>query len=487
MITYMISFSGPRPEIQLVISTKHTACFLTALLLLVGTVLRLSAQTAVFTYQGRLLDGAQPANGCYNLRFRLADAATGGDYLGPTLIEAPVPVTNGLFTVRLDFGSEAFDGSERWLEIGVRTNTGGAFTVLAPRQQFTAAPYAVYSGNAAAAASLSGTLPANQLTGVLGSEQLPDEVLIDGAGGVTLSGTFFGDGAGLTNLPAASVPASASDVLSVLMNNSIFTSNNITSFGAGSNNTTQISTLSPGSLWLSPQVIDDTSKELGVMFMDAKWQPSDYSPPNSYPTVRIFREIGYFGTVNDDWLSLWCYNGRWEENGWGSTLMFGNELNPGGSITINRQPTYAERYGTNSVRGEVGFSHPVQLYSMATTPAHSPAYSQVVIAGMTPTNSPPTWDDYHQGELMVWNHPPTPGGVDTYDPRVYRNGLIMQVHTNAVVETSGLTLNNSWPNWPKAAYWTNQVLLVTSNNTLYSLHTVFNSMAWGLTNKLAGP
>ena len=88
---------------------------------------------------------------------------------------------------------------------------------------------------------------------------------------------------------------------------------------------------------------------------------------------------------------------------------------------------------------------------------------------------------------MVWNHAPTPGGLDTYDPNVYRQGLILQVHTNAVAEASGLALNNSWPNWPATAYWTNQVLLVTSNTTLYSLHTVFNSTAWGLTNKIAGP
>ncbi|HNI61280.1 MAG TPA: hypothetical protein PKW11_15155, partial [Pseudomonadota bacterium] len=35
-----------------------------------------------------------------------------------------VAVTNGLFTVTLDFGNQ-FPGADRWLEIGVRTNGGG--------------------------------------------------------------------------------------------------------------------------------------------------------------------------------------------------------------------------------------------------------------------------------------------------------------------------------------------------------------------------
>ena len=57
--------------------------------------------------------------------------------------------------------------------------------------------------------------------------------------------------------------------------------------------------------------------------------------------------IGYTGIPTDVGSTLWCFNGRWEENGYGSTLTFGNELNAGGSITINRQPSYAERDGTN--------------------------------------------------------------------------------------------------------------------------------------------
>src|SRR5215831_4187480 len=74
------------------------------------------------TYQGRLVDGGKVANGKYDLRFRLMDAVTNGNQVGFTLTNAPVPASNGLFTVAVNFGAGVFDGSSRWLEIGVRSN-----------------------------------------------------------------------------------------------------------------------------------------------------------------------------------------------------------------------------------------------------------------------------------------------------------------------------------------------------------------------------
>ena len=91
-----------------------------------------SAQTpTTFTYQGTLSDGGGPANGPYDFEFKLYDAANA--QVGSTTRE-DVPVVNGGFTVRLDFGS-VFDGSARTLEIGVRPGASvGVFTTLAPRQ-----------------------------------------------------------------------------------------------------------------------------------------------------------------------------------------------------------------------------------------------------------------------------------------------------------------------------------------------------------------
>src|SRR6266496_2303670 len=90
-----------------------------------------SAQTpTTITYQGRLSDGGAPANGTYDLEFKLYDAANA--QVGPTETREDVPVVNGGFTVQLDFGS-VFDGSARTLEISVRPGASvGPFTTLTP-------------------------------------------------------------------------------------------------------------------------------------------------------------------------------------------------------------------------------------------------------------------------------------------------------------------------------------------------------------------
>ena len=110
-----------------------------------------------FTYQGRLTDGGTPANGEHDLRFILYDAAVGGSQSGPILINENVLVTNGLFTVALDFGAGVFTGAARWIEIAVRPGaSAGAFTPLDPRQPLTAAPYALYALTPAGPAGATG-------------------------------------------------------------------------------------------------------------------------------------------------------------------------------------------------------------------------------------------------------------------------------------------------------------------------------------------
>ena len=165
------------------------------------------AQGTAFTYQGRLSVGANPANGSYDLTFSLWNAASGPTQLGGTITNAAVPVSNGLFTVTLDFGNQ-FPGADRWLEINLRTNGGGAFVPLNPRQQLTATPYAITAGN------VTGTVAAGQLSGAVSLANLPTTALVtNGQAGVNLTGTFSGNGNG--NFVLSSSPGVGSSPQSV--------------------------------------------------------------------------------------------------------------------------------------------------------------------------------------------------------------------------------------------------------------------------------
>jgi len=98
----------------------------------------------MFSFQGRLMDNGRPANGTYDFRFRLYDAQNGGHSVGALVYRNNIPVRNGLFSVTLDFGTVAFTGDARWLQVEVRPGTsGGAYTVLTPRQPIYAVPYAL--------------------------------------------------------------------------------------------------------------------------------------------------------------------------------------------------------------------------------------------------------------------------------------------------------------------------------------------------------
>jgi hypothetical protein len=120
------------------------------LLLALTASLQISAlaQGTVFTYQGALNDNGSRANGTYDLIFTVYDSTNQpGVVVGGPITNSAVVVSNGLFTVALDFGN-VFDGNARWLEIGVRTNGGASFSPLNPRQPLTPVPYAMLSSSA---------------------------------------------------------------------------------------------------------------------------------------------------------------------------------------------------------------------------------------------------------------------------------------------------------------------------------------------------
>ena len=131
------------------------------------------AQTTAFTYQGKLLESGNPANGQRDFQFKLFDALNGGAQQGATLTLNSVAVSNGIFTVNLDFGSN-FPGDNRFLEISVKLTGDPAYTTLAPRQPVTSTPYSVRSLAATIADGLSVTcincVTSSQIQSVQGSQ-----------------------------------------------------------------------------------------------------------------------------------------------------------------------------------------------------------------------------------------------------------------------------------------------------------------------------
>ena len=148
--------------------------FLLLLLVTLMPTARVMAQTTGFTYQGALSDGGTMANGNYDLQFSLWDSVSGGNQIGSTQASNVVPVSNGIFSVTLDFGPGAFSGGSRFLEIGAKPSGAGSYTLLTPRQQLTSTPYAIRSLTSSAAdglsAGCSGCVTDANISGVAGSK-----------------------------------------------------------------------------------------------------------------------------------------------------------------------------------------------------------------------------------------------------------------------------------------------------------------------------
>jgi hypothetical protein len=146
-----------------------------ALLLSLGLTAITQAQTTGFTYQGKLSNNGNPANATYDMQFKLFDALSGGTQQGDTITNSMVQVSNGIFTVELDFTASVFTGESRFLEIAVRlAGDTNPYTVLAPRQPLTTSPYAIRTLSATAADSLSdacvGCVTSSHIQSVDGSQ-----------------------------------------------------------------------------------------------------------------------------------------------------------------------------------------------------------------------------------------------------------------------------------------------------------------------------
>ena len=181
-----------------------------ALLLLLVSASFAVAQTTEFTYQGKLTDGGSPANGSYDLELKLFDAVSGGVSLGSQQKPA-VTVSNGVFTVQLDFGLSVFAGPPRFLEIGVRqAGSPDEFTLLTPRQPVSSTPYAVRSLNASVADTLSSACVSCVTSTQIGS--------VDGA---TITGS----------IPASSLPSDSASYVQNTVNQQAESNFNISGNG----------------------------------------------------------------------------------------------------------------------------------------------------------------------------------------------------------------------------------------------------------------
>lgn len=240
------------------------------------------AQGTAFSYQGELNANGAPANGTnYSMVFYVYNTATGGTSLGNVGI-ASVTVSNGLFSVPLDFGN-IFDGTPRWLEVSLeKTGVGGdsGFTTLAPRQQILSTPYSIQS---LSASNLLGSIAPAQINGQILTTQLPGVVVTNNQGGVILTGTFTGNGAGLTNLSASALPAN----VALLNANQTF---------SGSNTFTHPVVVSGAAPVLK-------MAGLGGAGAHATIDLSTYDPGTNAPSARI-------QTTDNNWGSDWDFLGK---------------------------------------------------------------------------------------------------------------------------------------------------------------------------------
>src|SRR5215213_6756025 len=106
---------------------RKAIIFVILALALAGTAL---AQSSSFNYQGRLNETGAAAGGTFQFQFKLYDAVSGGSQVGSTLSDVPVTVSNGTFSVGLDFGAAAFSGGDRFLEVAVRKTANDSYTAL---------------------------------------------------------------------------------------------------------------------------------------------------------------------------------------------------------------------------------------------------------------------------------------------------------------------------------------------------------------------
>jgi hypothetical protein len=211
---------------------KYSILLIISLVLFMAGAIAVSGQTTEFTYQGRLLDNGIAATAHYDMQCSLFDSPSAGSQQGATITVTGVAVSNGIFTVHLDFGAQ-FNGTERYLAIGIKSaGSPNPYTDLNPRQPLTSAPYSVRSLTAASAdlaadSSGLGGIPSSGFIHNGTAQQAGSDFNVSGNG--TAGGTLSG---GTVNSSSA-FSIGGTPVLSTPGNTNTFVG-----IGTGINNTT---------------------------------------------------------------------------------------------------------------------------------------------------------------------------------------------------------------------------------------------------------
>ncbi len=111
-----------------------------------------------FTHQGRLMNGATPANGFFDIEYGLYDAAVGGNLLWSETHNG-VKVTDGLFIVELGTTATFFDvfpdpPPPGWLQIQIV----GEATPISPRTKLSGSPFAILANGVSSRRPIPGSL-----------------------------------------------------------------------------------------------------------------------------------------------------------------------------------------------------------------------------------------------------------------------------------------------------------------------------------------
>jgi hypothetical protein len=157
-----------------------------------------AAQTVdgTLSYQGQLRIAGVPANGSFDLEFRLFNQSDNGAQIGQTVVAADLVLSGGLLNRDLNFGlpSPFVASDQRWLEVRIRDGAStGAYTTLLPRSNVRETPYAskAISADLALVAGPDSVNATSIVNGSVGSAEINSQQVQVRVTGTCNSGQFM--------------------------------------------------------------------------------------------------------------------------------------------------------------------------------------------------------------------------------------------------------------------------------------------------------